>query len=115
MLARVPGPARAGRFDAMKGFDPEVIGKGMAQLIRRHSDKVTAPLLRRIAELETQVKDLSERPGMDYQGVWREGLTFGRGVMVTHSGSLWYALAPTSDRPSNSADWQLAVKRGRAG
>lgn len=56
-------------------------------------------------------------PAMIYRGVFKDGATHARGDAVTWAGSLWHchAEATTSKPGEGSADWTLAVKRGRDG
>jgi hypothetical protein len=50
-----------------------------------------------------------------YKGIWEEG-EHERGEIVTWGGSLWLALAKSSDRPGEANEnWKLIVKRGRDG
>jgi hypothetical protein len=67
----------------------------------------------RIAALEARVEKLEAQK---YLGVYRLGRLYSEGSKVTHDGSLFIALKSTGEVPGNgSADWQLAVKRGRDG
>jgi hypothetical protein len=52
-----------------------------------------------------------------YKEIFREGVTYFRGDTASLGGSIWYCRAPaTTSRPGEgSADWCLAVKRGRDG
>jgi len=51
-----------------------------------------------------------------YRGVYRDGETYDAGDAVTWGGSLWIALRRTASKPGDgSADWRLAVKKGRDG
>jgi hypothetical protein len=55
-------------------------------------------------------------PVMLYQGVHKHGMKADKGDVVTYAGSLWIAKRATTAAPGNgSADWQLAVKRGKDG
>jgi len=52
--------------------------------------------------------------GLTYCGVWFPARTYERGEFVTHDGSLWHAKTATTAKPGDgTADWTLAVKRGR--
>jgi hypothetical protein len=70
-----------------------------------------APLRAQIVELQKGLEDFG------YVGQWHEGSVYRRGNFVSMSGSMWSCCADaTTDRPStSSADWILAVKRGRDG
>ena len=48
------------------------------------------------------------------RGVWKEG-DYEKGDAVTYGGSLWIAQEATTDAPSTSKAWRLAVKKGRDG
>lgn len=50
-----------------------------------------------------------------YRGVHKHGEGYEHGDMVTSDGSTWFALKDTDSIPGASADWRLAVKRGRDG
>lgn len=49
-----------------------------------------------------------------YRDVYKEGAEYQRGDMVTWGGALWHCDAATKDKPG-TADWTLAVKKGRDG
>ena len=82
-------------------FDAEVFGAAIGELIR----EVTAPLAERIAALEATP--------LTYDGPHETGKTYGKGVFVTHDGSLWHCNRETATRPGDGPAWTLAVKRGR--
>lgn len=71
----------------------------------------------RCMALEVRVKELEERPSVEYRGVWRSTQQYQRGSLVTHDGSIWHAdVASTGLMPGDgAAGWRLAVKRGRDG
>jgi hypothetical protein len=72
-----------------------------------------APYLKKIEQLEQRVAELEARPALKYLGVFRDdGRKYSEGSAVTHDGGIWIALKATTERPSHSADWQLAVKSG---
>lgn len=48
------------------------------------------------------------------RGVFKEGQTYQTGDGVTWAGSYWIAQAQTVEKPG-TADWRLAVKKGRDG
>jgi hypothetical protein len=59
---------------------------------------------------------VAERVADLYQGTWGAQRSYGKGDMVTDSGSLWICrAADTRTRPGNGDGWTLAVKRGRDG
>lgn len=49
------------------------------------------------------------------RGVYREGEEYLRGDFVSFGGSGFIAQKDTKEKPETSADWRLAVKRGRDG
>jgi hypothetical protein len=54
---------------------------------------------------------------MTYEGVWSVERKYSVGMMVTHSGGVWYSrTANVSRRPGTDPNvWALAVKSGRDG
>lgn len=56
-------------------------------------------------------------PAVIYRGVFKDGDTYTRGDLVTWGGSVFHCEAEsTAEKPeTGSADWKLAVKRGRDG
>ena len=64
-------------------------------------------LVRRIDEIEQR--------GIRFEGVWQRALSYGRGAMVVHGGSLWACVGPAeaAAEPGKSAAWQLAAKAGK--
>lgn len=49
------------------------------------------------------------------RGVYRTDTGYAKGDAVTYGGSVWIAQADTKAKPDGSADWRLAVKKGRDG
>jgi hypothetical protein len=67
------------------------------------------PLIERIKELE-------QRPQLQYEGVWMSSKSYAAGACVTHDGCLFIAKsASVSVRPGHGGCWQMAVKSGRDG
>lgn len=63
--------------------------------------------------LESRVAELERQP-MQYLGVHENGRRYTKGAFVSEGGALWACVVrETSQRPGDSPDWQLAVKRGR--
>jgi hypothetical protein len=50
-----------------------------------------------------------------FSGVWRQGNTYPKGAIVVYKGDQWTAKADTFNRPGETQDWQLSVRRGRDG
>jgi hypothetical protein len=48
-------------------------------------------------------------------GVWRQGKQYPQGAGVTFKGNWWIAQATTFNRPSDTKDWRLSVRRGEDG
>ena len=55
-------------------------------------------------------------PVMRYRGIYRDSVVYEEGDTCTRSGSLWYALKQTTERPGDQAkNWVLTAKRGADG
>lgn len=67
---------------------------------------------RRIRALEDRVKELEAAP-LQYDGPHETGKVYGKGMFVTHEGSLWHCNYKTASRPGDGPAWTLAVKRGK--
>lgn len=66
--------------------------------------------------IETRFAELQVRSFADaYRSVFKHGESYKRGEFSTWGGSLFLALADTENRPGESSDWQLVVKRGADG
>jgi hypothetical protein len=68
----------------------------------------------RVRKLEARI-DAIEENNMKFCGVWQRALSYSRGSLTTHDGSLWCAVRDVcaDERPgAGSTGWQLAVKRG---
>jgi hypothetical protein len=98
--------------------------KVLLRLIRAQNEAVgaaigdaTKPLLARIGELEREVKELRERPSIQYLGPFEQGKSYRPFDAITSHGSVWICTSPTSEKPSFSAPtgWRLAVKKGADG
>jgi hypothetical protein len=74
-------------------------------------NEVFAPL----EALQKRVEQL-EATQLKYVGIWRKGLSYLEGNLVTHSGSMWLCRAPTEGATpgSGSPHWKLVVKKGAA-
>jgi len=89
--------------------------KGARAAVRMVATGIGAVILRAGAEL-AQIRarlDQIEAKRLDYRGIWKGGIAYPAGSWVTHDGSLFFCHRETGARPGASADWQLAVKRGR--
>jgi hypothetical protein len=68
----------------------------------------------RIASLEAKVKELEARTVPKYLGVWRAGVEYSEGSLLTYDGSLWYCNKAANSKPGTGDDaWTLCVKHGR--
>jgi collagen type III alpha len=72
------------------------------------------------AELEEMIEarfaELQVRTFADsYREVYRAGEQYRRGETVTWGGSLFLAMADTTDKPETTPAWRLMVKHGRDG
>jgi integrin beta 3 len=54
-------------------------------------------------------------PLFHYRGVWEAGKTYPEGAAVTWDGKIFVAKTKTFNLPTEGADWQLAVHRGKQG
>ncbi len=68
-----------------------------------------------IRELYQRIEELERRPFLNEAGVWEQGKAYGAGMVVSDHGSAWVCKAPTCQRPGESDQWRLLVKRGRDG
>lgn len=117
-IAQAVGPL-ADRLSAIESrvgkssgsFDGAKFGKEVAEAVRGHVERATAPILARLDEIETR--------GFRYRGVHQRAETYKRGDLVTHGGSMWAATRPVDDGAvpgeGSTNPWVLAVKRGTDG
>jgi hypothetical protein len=82
---------------------------------RQGEDRVVQ-LEQRLAALEQRL-EAAERRGLEYLGVWQDGVTYKRGDAVTCDAAIWVAKGHTIHRPGDgpNSGWQLAVKAARHG
>lgn len=80
-------------------------------------DKVLSPMNARMAAFEARINLLeSQTKNFVYLGVWESGRTYLRHNVTTRDGGMWIVRAEqTLQRPGDSPDWVLCVKRGRDG
>lgn len=69
------------------------------------------------ARIEARFADLQVRTFADiYQGVFKPGTTYTRGLLATWDGSLWLSLSETQTKPGEKdSAWKLVTKRGADG
>lgn len=46
-----------------------------------------------------------------WQGTYKNGELYNRGLLTTWGGSLWLSMAETRARPGETPDWKLVVKK----
>lgn len=69
---------------------------------------MTAPLEKRIAELEKAVE------ARTWKGVWDHETDYVQHNLVTEGGSVWVATRDSKGAPPGHSDaWKLCVKKGR--
>lgn len=74
---------------------------------------VAASALDRLADLEQRVAAV-ESAGIKYCGVWQRAQEYGRGMVTTHGGSSWVAVADTTRaEPGDGPAWQLMARAGK--
>lgn len=94
----IPGPAGEPGPQGERGADGATI------------EDLTAVMDARFAEIH--VRNLADV----YRDVFAEGTEYQRGDLVTHNGSLWLALADSTDQPGAAPDsWRMVAKEGRPG
>ena len=89
--------------------DTEVLADVIVETIKAALE----PRDKKIAALETRIKELEQFPPMHYDGIHVPEKAYGVGSCVTRDGSIWYAKCATCQTPGKSDDWQLAVKHGK--
>jgi hypothetical protein len=87
--------------------------RGVASVVRDHLARIAEALSRHGERLDRLEATTQRTLADSYQGVWQADVTYQRGELVTHSGSLWLVLAETRARPGTSDAMRLIVKGGR--
>lgn len=77
----------------------------------RGTDGIATPEdLKQLAE--RVYADLQVRTFADvWQGTYKNGELYQRGLLTTWGGSLWLSMAETRSRPGETPDWKLVVKK----
>ena len=92
-----------------------VLCRGMAPAIREYVGGETAPLERRLQELELRLAALEARPSIQDKGIWQCGAFYGPGDIVSRHGSAWICrgshVAVGDDL--DHEHFRLLAKRGR--
>lgn len=91
----------------MSDFDIEqqkLFLKTVGRYVEDRIKLATAPLLKRIEELEAS--------GIKYVGTYQRAAEYRRGDVTNHEGGMWVALSavPPQEVPGKSVCWQLSVK-----
>jgi hypothetical protein len=95
----------------MTDDEAEALMAAIAPPIKRHVERALGPLIARLDVLEARIeRQIAE---FKYLGAWDSQREYQKGNFVTHGGSIWHCNAATRAKPGDSADWTLAVKRGR--
>jgi hypothetical protein len=115
---------RPARAQSRRVKDPKTVAmeKRFASFLTRAMGRVVRDIGARLMEAEKKHRELERKyqelvktisaEVFRYCGVWRQDKTYPTGSVVTHSGSLWFALETNDVRPGTSGDWQLTVKQG---
>jgi hypothetical protein len=98
-------------------FDGQVFAREIVAAVKEY----TAPLFKRIEELEACNKKLAaqvaelQAGGVRYQGIYQRAQSYRRGDIATHDGSMFCALNDVgpNEPPGRSQAWQLCVRAGR--
>lgn len=78
-------------------------------------DGIVPAVAESFKDVLARLKVLEEKVdmGLVYEGTHEQGKAYRRNVAVTSDGSIWISRCETRQRPGDSNDWQLAVKRGK--
>ncbi|HVI57731.1 MAG TPA: hypothetical protein VM619_02505 [Luteimonas sp.] len=96
-------------FERIKSLEANHVSKSLDA----EAYDAMADLAERLDRIEAGLQEIADN-GLRYRGYWRDGLKAKRGDTYTHDGSLWWAVRGTEDKPCHeSADWQVAVRKGR--
>ena len=70
----------------------------------------------RFAALESRIKELEARPGVEYGGVYENGKSYPKGMLISRRGGLWLSLQDANGwAPGQSPlHWKLVVKSNEA-
>jgi len=91
------------------------VGALSMMLTNNAGGAVARERMRMLETVEKRLADLEAQPRLAYEGVWREGVSYEQGSLVTRSGSMWHANKATREKPGTCDDWTLCVKDGRRG
>jgi hypothetical protein len=86
----------------------ESLMRAVGAVMRDHLGRIGERLRGIDARLDAMQANLADA----WVGTHKDGNSYKRGQLVTHSGGLWLALRDTSDRPGTSDALKLIVKRG---
>lgn len=106
--------AAAAKLGERRCSEIRILCEAIVPATADYIEKTVKPIAERIVALENRVKELEDRPVMEYAGVWDQKKVYGSGKFVTDGGSLWHSRrANVGERPGNGDAWTLAVKKGR--
>lgn len=112
------GPMGERGADGLAGRDgaPSMVPGPQGERGERGADGI-ATLEELDARIEARFAELQVRTIADsYQGVFKPGMTYTRGLLATWDGSLWLSVEETSAKPGEKdSGWRLVVKRGADG
>jgi hypothetical protein len=97
--------------------DWQAIAVGVAQVSAKASDDLrTVEVVASLTD-GTEARHVVEVPAMVYRDVYSDTEQYGQADVVTHAGSMWFALRDTlGEPPSKSPEaWRLIVKQGQTG
>lgn len=113
--AGVAGPQGERGADGIQGRDgaPSTVPGPQGERGERGADGI-ATLEELDARIEARFAELQVRTIADsYQGVFKPGTTYTRGLLATWDGSLWLSMNETSTRPGEKdSGWRMIVKSG---
>lgn len=85
--------------------EADALARHLTPVLRQLIESETAPLKKRIAELEEK-----QAKSMVYRGAHSRTETYLKSECVTKSGALWVCLADSTTKAPGSEDWCLATK-----
>lgn len=101
------------KTNGMKGWECLVDGIATTEVTSTGERTITLKITRSSGEVEEKNLDLH---AVIYRKIFKAGMTYEKGDMVTYAGSLWHCDSTTDKRPDEAVDcWTLAAKRGRDG
>jgi hypothetical protein len=88
------------------------MARDIGRFVREENVKTAKSLEQQIRGLEQRLQALES---VKYCGTWQRDVPYRAGSSVTHRDGIWIAKVDNrSSCPGESADWQLALRRGRS-